>query len=483
MSYRKISFLLAVILTANITASCGSSDTPVDTGAAIDTEVVITADPAADSLPADLNVNNEAVTFRYRQDIAGEFFVEEQTGDIVNDAIFNSHVSVEDRLGVNIEVVLRPGQTGNDRNTYMAHITSTVMAGDDVYDWVDLMIGNSPVKMQEGIFQNLLNNQYIDVTKPYYLGGLADLVTVDGKLYFISGDASLGYLKDTHCIFFNKAIAEDYKLDNIHEIVADGAWTLDKLMEIAQQAAVDLNNDGKYDDNDQLGFRMYDQNHFNGFYAAAELHMFTQEDGEWKFTFGSDRDSSVIEKINKLLYETPGCTLMHDQGLKPFVDGNVLFTAAEFDDAVSWLRDMSDPYSILPFPKYEASQKEYYSNARSTHNAFSMTTTSSNPDAAGAVMEALSASNYKNVTPAYFEIALKTKYSLDDESSRTFDIIRSGLTLDFGYIFSNIAKNPTSEIFINSIKAGNFASILAERKEGVINAFDTYMKAIHENVE
>ena len=484
MNHRKISFLLAAVLAVGAAASCGESVTPPRIDDTTTAAPETTADPAADNLPDDLNFGGETVTFFYRQDIASEFVVEEQTGDVVDDALFNSHMSVEQRLGVNIETVLMPGQNGEDRNTYMAHITNTIMAGDDAYDWVDLMIGNSPIKMQEGIFKNLLDNKYIDVTKPYYLGGLADLVTIDGKLYFISGDASLGYLKDTHCIFYNKSIAEDYDLGNLYEIVEDGQWTLDKAMELSQAVAVDLDGDGVINDNDQLGFRMYDQNHLNGFYAASELHMFTDEGGEWAFTFGSDRDVSVVEKIRKLLYETPGGILVHNAnlGLGKFVEGEVLFAVAEFDDAVSWLRDMQDPYGILPLPKYEASQKNYYTNARGTHNAFSMTTTSANPDAAGAVMEALSASNYKTVTPAYFEVALKTKYTVDDESARMYDIIRSGLVLDFGYTFSNIAGNPTG-VFINSVMNGNFASRLAEKKESIITTYTTYMETIRENIK
>ena len=104
---------------------------------------------------------------------------------------------------------------------------------------------------------------------------------------------------------------------------------------------------------------------------------------------------------------------------------------------------MKDNYGILPYPKLDDSQKDYHAGSRSTHNAFSLLITTGNEDAAGAVMEALAASNYQAVMPAYFETALKVKYTRDDDSARMFDLIRGSLTHNFGYIYSNAIGTPT----------------------------------------
>ena len=47
----------------------------------------------------------------------------------------------------------------------MNQIRSNVMANDDVYDWVDLMVGNAPVITQERISGDLSNNEYIKPDK------------------------------------------------------------------------------------------------------------------------------------------------------------------------------------------------------------------------------------------------------------------------------------------------------------------------------
>ncbi len=482
MKHRIIALLLAALL-AGLTACGSAGTTDPDNSGNSSRPGETTADPAADALPEGLDFGGKTVTFLYRADIASEFYSEEANGELVSDALYESHASVEERLNVDINVVTMPGQNGADRNTYMNHITSTVMAGDDAYDWVDLMIGNAPVKMQEGIFLNLLDNEYMYLEKPWYLAGLSELVTVDGKLYFTSGDASLGYLTDTFCIFFNDRIAKDYGMESFYELVDSGDWTLDKLMELSAKASKDVDQDGTWDDGDQLGFQTCDQNHISGFLLSAEIPMFRQESGSWKFTFGADHDTAAIEKLYALYNETDGARLKHGANTVKFTNGEVLFITAEFDDAATKLREMKDTYGILPYPKFDRAQDGYRSGARSTHNSFSLVKTSADPSCAGAVLEALGSSNYRTVTPAYFEVALKVKYTVDNDSARMFDLIRNGTSSDFGYLFSNVVGNPVTEVFINSIKEGGFASKLASFKSSVDESLAAYLKAVRENID
>ena len=120
----------------------------------------------ADNLPADLNYNGEVVTFIYREEIAGEFWAESVTGDIVNDAIHKSILSVEERLGVDIQAVLRKGHTKDVRTEYNNHIINQIMAGDDTYDWVDMMVAYSGGQAQTGAYCNLLTLNHLDLEQP-----------------------------------------------------------------------------------------------------------------------------------------------------------------------------------------------------------------------------------------------------------------------------------------------------------------------------
>lgn len=494
-----ISSILLLSLIIYAQASCSGSNSNV----AETTESVSTADTIQeedisvikDDLP-NLDFGGEIVTFLYRNEVSSEFYSDSLNGDIVNDAIFNSIRSVEERLNVNIDLVKRDGHLTSARQEYMNHITSTILAGDDTYDWVDLMIGNSPVMMREGIFNNLMVNKYIDLKKPWYLPQLTESVAIDNHLYFISGDASLGYMKCAFAMYFNKRLAEDFNIGDLYSIVDSGEWTLDKLMEISVKASQDLNSDGKYTLDDRLGFVVHDNNHPKGFWASTDIYLYKKDEtGEWKFNFGSERDSDICNKLYKLFFDTEGSLFSNVTNAVPeqlerynlisekFASGDIFIMTAELDDSVAQLRNMKDPYGILPYPKFDKAQESYRSSSRNTHNAFSMPVTCGNPDMAGAVLEALSSSNYNTVLPAYFEIALKTKYARDDDSSRMYDLIRQGMILDFGYTYSN-AVGSAESVFNNSYRKENsMASNVASLKPSLEKSLENYLEAVRKIIK
>ena len=210
---KRITSLLILTAILFCLTACGgnrSSPDPEETATAAENTVATESETLyADALPEDLNLSGKKVVFLYREEKLNEFFTDNLTGDVVNDALFNSMSAVEQRLNAVIETVALEGHLNPARGEYMNHITATVMAGDKLYDWVDLMIGNSPVKMSEGIFLNLTGNKYIDFDSPWYLDGMSEELAVDGKLYFISGDASLGYMKCAFCLYFNSDLAAD----------------------------------------------------------------------------------------------------------------------------------------------------------------------------------------------------------------------------------------------------------------------------------
>ncbi|MBR4961161.1 MAG: hypothetical protein IKY52_09710, partial [Clostridia bacterium] len=91
---KMICCLLALsMLSAAFLTGCGSDETvgeTQDTGAAAET-VPAETEPAfeADDLPADLNYNGTTVTtFGWSGPALPEFYVDEQNGDLVHDAIF-----------------------------------------------------------------------------------------------------------------------------------------------------------------------------------------------------------------------------------------------------------------------------------------------------------------------------------------------------------------------------------------------------------
>ena len=475
--------LLALILS---TAACGSETgdqvtLPNETSSMTETE-----SKYIDDLPADLRFNGDTVTFLYREEVASEFTVDEATGDVVDDAIFDSFRSVEERLNVNINTVKRPGHTTQYREEYMKHITSTILAGDDEYDWVDLMIGNSPTLMNQGVFMDIAQNEYIDLDKPYYLGGLMDQCAIDGKLFFVSGDASLGYMKCAFCMYFNQRLMDEFKTENPYKLVDSGRWTLDKLGELSTKASADLNGDGKYDLEDKLGFVVHDRNHPKGFWISTDSLMYTKDSsGEWKFTYGSERDADVINKLYNILYVNeggyfPGVTNAvpaeletYNKVASKFASGEIFIMTAEMDDSVAQLRDMKDDYGILPMPKYDENQDKYISQLGTSTTMLFVPTTTKDIGLTSKVMEAMSYYTNQLVVPKYYEVALKDKYARDDDIAGMLDIIRDGAAFDFLFVYGTSLQGAPNNYFrFNDTNTTDIASAFASNEKKFINSLN-----------
>ena len=494
--------LIAIILFASILVSCGSgaggNDTTDDKGSETGettTSGITTAE--RDSLP-ELDFDGGDVTFLVRTDNIAEIYAEGENGDIVNDAIYKSRVAVEERLKVKFNIVDRAGTSPGDRNTYADHLSQTVMAGDDTYDWAEMMAAVYPGIITKGILTDLSDAKYIDTDRPWWGGDLKEQASIGGSLYFLVGEYSIGYLNDAFCVYFNKQLIDDYKLEDPYELVRNGDWTLDKLMEMSAAASEDLNGDGVFDYEDKLGFVTHDLYHLCGFMISNENNMFTRVGNDFEYTFGTEHDFDVVTKMHKLLFETDGGFLFNGaKTTAAFVDdykrlttkftsGEILMMSAQMGDAISDLRDMKQDYGILPYPKYDKAQENYRTASRTTHSAISMPVTCSDRDKAFATLEAFAAANHEYVIPTYYETALKTKYSRDDESAEMYDLILSSLSLDFGYLYDKSTvtdgnKFPPTELFISGVKdPTTFISNCASRKEASTNSYKSFVETIIE---
>ena len=83
--------------------------------------------------------------------------------------------------------------------------------------------------------------------------------------------------------------------------------------------------------------------------------------------------------------------------------------------------------SFIPqaYPKYDEQQGGYYTNSMDQHSVFGcpVTLPESEYEFMGVVTEALNAESYKTVTPAFYDIALKNKYTEDPVTAQMIDLI------------------------------------------------------------
>ena len=453
MNTKKLTALV-LLLTISVTgllSACGEAPEP-GAPAAESSGITETAAPETetefmpDSLPAGLNYNGATMTTMYRSEEVDEFYMEEQTGEIIDDAVYQSNRNVEERLNVKLAVRTMEGNPDNLRTVFVNAVVNTVLAGDDAFQAVGMLAFNTPMFIQNGVALNLKTMPHLDFDKPWWTDALTTLGSIDGKLYIVSGDISLSLVKKTLCLFFNKTLADSLGIESPYAAVHDGSWTKDKMEAEAKLAYNDLNGNGESDLEDQYGYMIYDSNHINMYIGAFDLEVTKQDsDGIPTASFGSEKVAGAVDYLVHFLWDNPGISFnklsdagtdlkTHEAIRAMFSSGRLLFISAEFWNSDNY-RDMENEYGVLPAPKWDEKQDGYYTVARNVYSAFIVPVTCGDPDMTGAVLEAIASENYRTLAPVYFESALKVKYSRDLESAQMYDLIKEGMKFNFGYTY------------------------------------------------
>ena len=151
------------------------------------------------------------------------------------------------------------------------------------------------------------------------------------------------------------------------------------------------------------------------------------------------------------------------------MSGTVLFGGYQRIASFEVFRDMEYEIGILPYPMFDEAQGKYVTSTHDITNIGIIPTTCSKMDTVSAVLEVLARETYNTVMPAYYETALKVKYSRDDQSSQMLDIVRAGLGKAFPLAYNNYCNNfPMSE---------TFASPLGSNKKDFVSYYDKGLKA------
>lgn len=489
MKNRRTSLFLALLILASALASCSDTGTTAETNHAETVGAAETADVTVDendrsqikdNLP-ELNFNGQEIRILHRDDgadLAIEVTAEASTGDIVNDALYNRQMTVEERLNVKIKDIKVTSDIHTPTQVNDA-IRKSVTAGSDDYDMaLNHMSGSTPLAL-ENMFIDLNTLDYLDFSQPWWAGDFMEQATINGRCYYAAGDISLTLIESMYLIYYNKNLYGNYFDDVLYDTVWDGKWTIDKMMELGRGVYTDVNGDSKYDVGDVYGYSTTNIRLIDALLVGANVPLSTREsDGTPKFIIGEDEGTfDFIEKVSSLLNDKQLTWRVQDNAdgeidmLTKFAEGTLLFIPFTPMGA-SKLRDMKDDFGVLPMPKLDEAQAEYTTSA---HNGFSSVTipgTCQYADKVAAVMEALCSESYRYVTPAYYETALKVKYTRDDETSRMLDMIRDSVKFDFAYIYNASLNTPMTQ----------FRQLVMKKVDAAASTLASNMKACNKKL-
>ena len=393
---------------------------------------------------------------------------ESETGDRLNDAIYKRNRNMEERFNCEINVTGKETITASD-------IQSEIMAGDSNYD-VWFMYDNWTL----GAVEYLLPWEelpYINLDREWWNPSATEVFNLEGKTYAAAGNYSLSALSRASGFAFNKDIYNKMnRSENIYDLAREGKWTIDVMYDTAKNAYIDLDGDSSMNENDQYGISGSWKETFWRFLSGSDVR-FISKDSNSDPVFDLQKNETAINKMLKIfdlftekgIYYNPQTKDVHSvqDSEEIFADGRLLFKTVNLFDLEA-LRTCDIDIGILPCPKYDENQENYYAPSFGAEiSVLLKTLPEERKENVGMLLEALAYDTNANILPEYKEVLLKTKLARDNESEEMIDIIINSISFDFGI---NAWQNEVGVPIVQRIYVKNdpnVASTLAKMQKSV----------------
>ena len=490
-----MALLMAVLMCAGVMA-CGKSDGASEAttqGNADATTVAGTETTAVtednnldangywkDDLPETLNYKDDVVSVLHWDSEKPEFDMEEITGSLVNDAIYQRNTNVEERLGVKLQFTEQNGSVD-----YMAEFAQVVQnafqSGAREYDIIPTYSRTAAILSTRGLYYNMndIDDNYINLEQPWWPDCITDTVTIGDAIYFITGDCSTNVLHMMYTMWFNKDLITEYKLEYPVDLVRQNKWTLEKLFSMTADTFQDLNNNGQEDENDFFGFVGVNYG-LDAFYTGSGLRLVELAGDEFLRISPDYSSEKAINLVDILGARCIGNDWFIGSSMgKIFQDDRALFCQNRTYYAENYLLEVEFSYGLVPTPKYDETQEEFISVLANPITLYGIMADvdQSRLSEMTAVIECWGSEGYRLTTPALFETNMKLKYSETSDESEMFDIVHSTINLDLGRVFSQDLQF-MSEIPSKAAEAGAaWASRLAQYKKPLDNGVKKIVSA------
>jgi hypothetical protein len=481
-----IAMILPVLSCAETSGGDTTTASP-DQGEAAQTQTPTDTEPEETSYPfLDVDyANEEFLIFNSepKYSMIMNILAEDVTGEPVNDAQYKAMFKVEEQY--KIDLVEYACGWDNQYNEIM-NASST---GEDIYDVAYLRSTHIGTMFTSSYLLNLYGVENLNIDMPWWNQQLKDDATLLGDhLYYLSSDAHLVAFEGTWAIYFNKTLASNISLPSPYEDVYNNTWTLERLTELAAQSAA-LGGETSWDfvagGESIYGMASF-KNLINALMVGCNEH-YCLKDNEGVPYFAmaeSQTVYNVTEAIAALTGDTANGTYISANSTGKhyiadiFSQGRSVFMGGELKAGASELKDMADPYGILPSPKYNSDQENYLSNMYWGTLLFTIPTTCATPERTAAVMDLLSYHAWQDVLPVYYE-RLCYRGTRDAESVAMLEMISETRYLNWAIAYDWIDSiEPTLNTELDAGRANSIASLIRGASRAVPKLIEKTLDAL-----
>ena len=492
MNKKKLfALILAAAITCGLVSACsnGADGGAIDTGESVtaadetvqtETTVIAPNIKAIDCGGRDYTILNRKVTPNYNGHPYAEFSAEEETGEVLNDAVYKRNLYIEEKYNLNIVSV--------EAEDVFTEAQKTIMASDASFDLISIGPRYAFTLAINNLLQNINNLPYIDFDKQWWMSYVLESSSVGGKNYFMAGMMNIGMLNTVGITYLNKSLADTFNIKYPYEDVKAGIWTMDNMLSLSRIVTSDLNGDGKFDENDRYGIVCSSFAWQPLYYGTDNLIIKKDQNDLPYFDSGNERMYDTLVKIIEMLNNKE--TTINVNHLTGYTDlGALTVEIFKTDKALFFieliygvppLRDMESDFGILPMPKYDENQKRYSTYIHTQHSTvMAVPVTNSDNELTGSLLEDFAYKSYELILPTFYDIMLKTKFARDNESAEMLDIIYENISIDIALLMIDSGIN-VDNILRGACTAGDtsITSKLAANKEAYDKALEKAVEAL-----
>lgn len=379
--------------------------------------------------------------------VYNENLSEEQISTTVNEAIKARNDKIYETLGVEIKEVYYKSASRYGKDT-LDQIRNHISGALDDYSLYSVCLYDCATLATEGSLYNLLGIDTINTANPWWEQYFNDSLTIMGQLYFTIGDMAINSMGNVHVIFYNADLIEDLGLEDPINLANEGGWTIDKALEYSKALAVDSAEPEGMDYKDEFGWGGQDSDAYYLLYGTG-VRPFTTDGSEAVLSVNNETTINTIEKAKELMQGDWYCrgndyfnvtSTPMDLLQDAFEEGRCMFFSDSLVRAVSF--NMEDQFGILPLPKYNAEQEDYYALLSTwSSNAYCIALNLDEEEAefAAAIMDVIGYYSWSELSDSvctnYYQKMMKNQKLVREDSEVMLDLIFSTVGCDLAGIF------------------------------------------------
>lgn len=458
---RFLALILALLMSSAVFVACNddtenessapssSQTSAVSADAAESSEAEVSAGPLDHLADADLDkdiyflVNTQTdVNNSYRSiEICPND--EDEKYSYMNESVTERNRLIEDKLGIRIREIRTTDMTGD--------IVNAVNSGSQDFQIVCPWMTDAGPLVASGCFYDLHTfDDIINFDKPYWDNNANESLSINNKLYFTTGDFSLLSMDVTHCMVFNRDMIAENNLENPYDLVAEGKWTLDKMLELSHAVTADTDGESGLTWKDTIGAHL-STNFANSFFIGAGERFVRKDSNDLPYiSIYSERSADVVAKIKSVFDSSDTITIesyftqSKQEGFPScywaardaLANKRTLFVAISLSNVIDIANNFDCRFGLLVTPKLDEQQDDYISYISVIFaSCCAIPTCNQDPETAALVLEALNAASAETTKKHYYQRVLKAQKLQDEEGEQMLDTIFNNRVYDLGAIF------------------------------------------------